>query len=714
MIEKSEIFELFNSRKFVLYSAIGILLIKLIGDFVLSYFFGSISFEDNIIWKFVTTILLFIFGYSYIKELLKPKLEAYNSSFIDNYLDDIVRLAILYGIGILLSIFQVNINDGVKSSDFPLFVFLQVFGWYYIVITYSTVSLLVKWINTRKNHRTKFFFQLFLYGYIFLGFDIFIIKALNFYLDLGGLLDFFDVIVILLFIWIGFLSFRLPFDNDWIYSLTLQRKKKLRLYSFLLSGSTIWTFFLFSNDSAMTNSINWIFPNLNYLLIYPTIIIAAYQLRIFFTTGRNYHKKSEYQKRFEGINTLTEFNKFILESNTTDRTHLLNEFMKSLATVVEVDFAWAEDYDSNDISSYRSIVNMSSNFIDSFNILQNFRSFVLGVKSTIIIPSFKELQLNSNHFFEGALAIIPIHERKKRIGTIYLGRSKTYSFTFDEVQIINTFATNYAVAIENSILLADSLEKRRFAFELQLAQGIQRKIIPQQIPQIENYSIAGISIPANELGGDYYDLVYLKNNKPTLLIADVSGKGVSAALYMSQLKGIVMSISKSTETPGELLKELNTILHLYTEKQIFITLAAITIENDSGLLKYVRAGHSPLIIKQSGRVYEIAPKGIALGIANSAIFDINFEEIEIQLEPGDMCLAYTDGFDELRNSDNLEFGRENIRKLIINSNSNQAQDLIDTTLYHIKHFINGANQFDDLTLLSIIYLGENGEDGKQQ
>jgi serine phosphatase RsbU (regulator of sigma subunit) len=339
---------------------------------------------------------------------------------------------------------------------------------------------------------------------------------------------------------------------------------------------------------------------------------------------------------------------------------------------------------------------------------------VLGVKSTIIIPSFKELQLNSNHFFEGALAIIPIHERKKRIGTIYLGRSKTYSFTFDEVQIINTFATNYAVAIENSILLADSLEKRRFAFELQLAQGIQRKIIPQQIPQIENYSIAGISIPANELGGDYYDLVYLKNNKPTLLIADVSGKGVSAALYMSQLKGIVMSISKSTETPGELLKELNTILHLYTEKQIFITLAAITIENDSGLLKYVRAGHSPLIIKQSGRVYEIAPKGIALGIANSAIFDINFEEIEIQLEPGDMCLAYTDGFDELRNSDNLEFGRENIRKLIINSNSNQAQDLIDTTLYHIKHFINGANQFDDLTLLSIIYLGENGEDGKQQ
>jgi serine phosphatase RsbU (regulator of sigma subunit) len=713
MLEKKEILELLSSRKFVLYSALGILSIKLVGDFLLSYFFGSVSFEDNIIWKFVTTALLVIFGYSYIKEMLQPKVEAYNSSFVDNYIEDLLRLSVLYGIGIALSMFQANVTNWISGSDIPLFVFLQIFGWYYIVITYSSVTLLIHWINSRKNNRTNLFNKVFQYGYIFLVFDIFIIKAVNYYFDIGGWASFFNVISILLFVFVAIMAFALPYDNEWITRLDSVKKRKLKLNSLIFSITSIWTFFLLKDTSAMQNSINWIFPNISYLVLFPTIAISSYQIRILLASRKRIHKRTEYQKRFDGINTLTEFNKFILESNTTNRTHLLDEFMRSLASVISVDFAWAEDYDENDICCYRSIVNTNSSFLESFNNLPNFKKFVLGIESTIIIPSLKELQLNvPTKFFDGALAVIPISERKKRVGTIFLGRYKSYSFSFDEVQIINTFATNYAVAIENSILLADSLEKRRYSFEMQLAQGIQRKIIPQQIPQVNNYSIAGVSIPANELGGDYYDLVYLKNNKPTLLIADVSGKGVSAALYMSQLKGIVMSMSKFTETPVELIKSLNGILHQYTEKQIFITLAAITIENDEGLLKYVRAGHSPLMVKRNGRVIEMAPRGIALGVAKSEIFDANCEEIEIQLQPGDLCFAYTDGFDEMRNTENIEFGIENIRKLIINTTSNQAQELIDSTLHHIKKFMNGTNQYDDLTLLSIIFLGENGKNGK--
>lgn len=713
MFERNEIRELFNSKQFVLYSAVGLLVLKLIGDFVLTYFFGAVSFEDNLVWKFVTTILLFIFGYSYLKELLKPKIESYNSAFVENYIDDLLRLAFIYGIGIALSMFQDNFNLWASGSEIPLFVFLQIFGWYYIIITYYSISLLIQWINSRKNNRTRFFNQVFLYGYFFLVFHIFIVKGINYYFDIVDWVDFFNVLEVLLFIFAGILSFNLPFDNEWINMLDETKRKKLRLNSFFFILTTIWTFFLLTDKSGMQNSINWIFPEISDLIIFPTIVITSYQIRIYFAARNKKSKKTDYQKRFDGINTLTQFNKFILESKTTNRTHLLDEFMKSLASVIKVDFAWAEDYDENNICCYRSLINTNSGFLDKFNEFTNFKSFVSGIESTIVIPSMKELQIKlPNNFFDGALAVIPITERQKRVGTIFLGRYRGYSFSFDEVQIINTFATNYAVAIENSILLADSLEKRRYAFELQLAQGIQKKIIPQKFPDIKNYSIAGVSIPANELGGDYYDLVYLKNGKPTLLIADVSGKGVSAALYMSQLKGIVMSVSKYSESPSELIVTLNNILHQYTEKQIFITLSAITIENENGLLKYVRAGHSPLIIRQNNRVVEIAPRGIALGISKSEIFDNHCDEIDIQLNPGDLCFAYTDGFDEMRNLQNDEFGTENIRNLILTTNSEKAQDLIDEMIKKIKNYMNGTNQFDDLTLLTVIYLGDKESDGQ--
>lgn len=713
MFENNEIVKLFNSKKFVLYSIIGIFTVKLIGDFILSYFFGAVSFDDNIIWKFITTSLLMLFGYSYIKEILKPKIEAYNSAFFDNYKDDIQRLIFLFLIGIVLSIVQDKLNLVQFKTGVPIFIFLQIFGWYYIILGYYATTLFIQWINVRKNKRTKLFKDVFLYGFGLIIFNILLIKALKYYLDLSGLAEFFDVLATLLYIFIALLGFLLPYDNEWINLLDSYKKKNLKIYSLFLTIILFVSYSLLVDSTGMQNSINLIYPNLHLLILYPTIAITAYQTRILFATFRSKTKRTNYQKKIDGISTLNQFNKFILETKTTDRSHLLNEFMTSIITVISADFAWAEDYDEEFQCIYRSIYNTDNAFLDKLNNLSIFRSYVLSNNTSFIVPSLKELILKSPKLYlEGTIAVIPVLERQKRIGTIFLGRYKEYSFSFDEVQMINTFATNYAVALENSILLSDSLEKRRYAFELQLAQGIQKKIIPQEIPKIKNYSIAGISIPAQELGGDYYDLVYLKNNKPTLLIADVSGKGVSAALYMSQLKGVVMSVARTVSSPIELLKLLNDILHKSTEKQIFITLAAITIENDRGLVKYVRAGHSPLIIKQNGKIYEEAPKGIALGVANPNIFDNNCEEIEIQLQPGDFCFAYTDGFDELRNSQNSEFGTEKIRNLLIHSNTSQAQDLIDGLMEHIRNFMNGTNQFDDLTLLSIIYQGENDKDGK--
>lgn len=706
MISVDKFTNYFRDKKTNLYIVVGLLVAKLFGDLILAYSFGTISYDANLLWKFVTTILIFFFGYLYIKEIIKPKIQSYDSSFTYSYLKDLLYLTFLLVLNLILGIFIDSFRDWANHSKTYYSAIAQLFGWFYLLYSYYSITLFTNWINNRKNQRTKTFYKIFNFTFIAISVVVFIIQPLD-YLDITFLTDLGNVILVLAFIVTAIYSFILPYDNNFIKLLNNSERRQLFWYSFAIVIIGVITIFTTLNsDTGIYYSLNIIYPKLELFFLFSVIILTFYQSRIFFAFRRS-KNKVEFRQKFDSIATLTEFNKYILNSNSTNRSELLEVFMQSLIKVIESDFAWAEDYDDENVCCYRTIYNTNSAFLENFNKLPSFRERVLNMTSVTTIGTLLEFTPRlQNIFFEGTLSIIPIYEREKRVGTIFIGRRKAYSFSFDEIQILNTFAVNYAVAIENSLLMQESLERKRYLFELQLAQSIQRKIIPQNIPQIGNYSVAGISIPANELGGDYYDIVYLSNNQPTLLIADVSGKGVSAALYMSQLKGVIMSISSNSKSPKELLINLNSILHKNTEKQIFVTLAAISIESDNGLIKYVRAGHSPILYKNNTSVIEKAPKGIALGITNSVLFDKNLEEIEIQLEPNDIIFAFTDGLDELRNNKNEEFGIENIKQIILTQEPKEAQDLINETLKRIKSYMNGASQYDDLTLLTLIYKGK--------
>jgi serine phosphatase RsbU (regulator of sigma subunit) len=706
MISASRFINYFQDRKRTLYILIGLLVAKIFGDLILAYSFGSINYDANLLWKFVTTVLIVFFGYLYLKEIIKPKVQTYDSSFTYSYLKDLLTLILLLSISLVLGIFIDSFRNWANHSKNYFSTIIQVFGWFYLLYAYYSITLLTNWINNRKNHRTKIFYKIFIGTFITISAVVFIIQPLD-YLDLTFFTDLGNGILIIAFIATTLYSFLLPFDNDFIKLLNNSDRRKLFWYSFAIVLIGFSTIIVTTNsDTGIYYSLNIIYPKLDLYFLFSVLILTSYQARILLTFRKS-KRNAEYRQKFDSIATLTEFNRYILNSNTTNRAELLEVFMQSLIKVIECDFAWAEDYDDENICCYRTIHNTNSGFLENFNHLPNFRERVLNMTSVTTIGTLLEFAPRLRDiFFEGTLSIIPIYERTKRVGTIFIGRRKAYSFSYDEIQILNTFAINYAVAIENSLLMQESLERKRYMFELQLAQSIQKKIIPQQIPKISNYSIAGVSIPASELGGDYYDIVYLKNGQPTLLIADVSGKGVSAALYMSQLKGVIMSICSYSNSPKELLINLNSILHKNTEKQIFITLAAITIENNSGLIKYVRAGHSPILFKHNDSVYEKASKGIALGVSNSQLFDKNLEEIEMQLEANDLIFAYTDGFDELRNNKNEEFGLENIKKIILEQNPKEAQDLINETIKKIKSYMNGTSQYDDLTLLTLIYKGK--------
>ncbi|OGU56093.1 MAG: hypothetical protein A2X64_05385 [Ignavibacteria bacterium GWF2_33_9] len=705
MFDKNEILEIFQSKKFILYSSISVLTVKLLGDFLLSYFFGTVSFEDNLLWKLVTTALLGVFGFSYLNEILKNRLVKYKNKFLQKYPDDLLKLTIYYFIGIVLSYFISNMEHLLKSSEYPFFNLIQVFGWYYVLGAFWVITFFIKWVDDLKNKRTKSFKIIFLSVFIIIGLNVFVVNVLNYYLDFSIMKDVFDVFIILGFIVVGFSAFILPFDKNWMLIYNTEQKHKIQLWSFLFTITVFTTYILLSNNSGAKNSIDWIFPNVSHLIVYPTFVLTLFTLRVFFVSfSRNKQKYLDFQR--EKFDFLSKINNLISESINSEKSMIIRDAMEIIIPTFHINYAWVENYNTSFAITFE--YNMNEKFIHDIRTDDSFRDKVFELNRIAYFASDNELlEYFTTQKFSGSLIVIPVFERKNRVSTIFLGKMMDFGFKNDEFEMLNTFSTNYRLALENSILVKDSLQKQRYEFELQIAKGIQNIIIPQQIADIPNYSIAGISIPAHELGGDYYDLVYLKGDRPTLLIADVSGKSINAALYLSQLKGIVMSISKYVETPLEFVKELNNLLHLYTEKHIFITLSAITLENNKGLIKYVRAGHSPLLVKNKNEINEYTPQGIALGVTSKALFDRNCCEVEIQLQKGDICFTFTDGFDELRNANNLEFGKEKICNLLLNSEPKKAQDLIDVSMAEIVKFVNGNMFHDDLTLLSLIYTGEN-------
>jgi len=377
---------------------------------------------------------------------------------------------------------------------------------------------------------------------------------------------------------------------------------------------------------------------------------------------------------------------------------------------VNVDFAWIEIVYSEKQFKCSEYRNIEVQLVEYFNKHKFFRDFVEQARTIVTAATLEQIGFSRKYpGYRMSLILVPIFDGNNRLGTIMLGRNKEYAFSLEEIQIINAFATNYAIIIQNTRLMQEAIEKQRYEFELNLARGIQRKIIPESLPQIENYSFAGISIPAHELGGDYYDFVYLKNNKPTLLIADVSGKGTSAALYMSQLKGIIVSLGSSLDNPRDLVIKLNEILCNNTEKQIFITLSVLTIEDNNGNISFVRAGHTPLIVKNSDKIEILKPKGIALGVVSGKLFTNNLDLVTFTLEQGGFCFAYTDGLDELQNPNGQELGLDMIIESFTNLKPKNANEIINFNLKLIEEFKNGNKLNDDLTLLTVMFNNEKGE-----
>jgi sigma-B regulation protein RsbU (phosphoserine phosphatase) len=261
-------------------------------------------------------------------------------------------------------------------------------------------------------------------------------------------------------------------------------------------------------------------------------------------------------------------------------------------------------------------------------------------------------------------------------------------------------------SIENLLLTA--AEKKRMEEELRIARQIQMSLLPRGPLDFPGISMTALCVPAREVGGDYYDFFHVGDRQLGVLIADVSGKGTSAALYMAELKGLMLSLSQIYTSPRQLLMEVNRIISENLDTRSFITMTYGVIDLAKGVMTYARAGHTPLVyLRGDGGAADaqiLAPSGIVVGLripGAAEKFAELLEEDRIELHKGDVLAFYTDGITEAMDAESDLFGDLRLSRLISEHGHLDTADLRERILREIESFVGDADQHDDMTMLLI-------------
>ncbi len=282
----------------------------------------------------------------------------------------------------------------------------------------------------------------------------------------------------------------------------------------------------------------------------------------------------------------------------------------------------------------------------------------------------------------------------------------------EEVSIPMIFANSlgmffFAYIISNRIRERETVEERdkyfaeleRKRYELKMAHDIQQSFLPDAIPDLLGFELAAQNIPAKEVGGDFYDFIPISEGKIGLTIADVSGKGVPAALFMALSRTIVRA--KATRSSGvrEVIRAANSLITADAKSGMFVTLFYAVLDVSERTLTYVSAGHNPPVIfkAKTGTLMRLDAKGIALG----AIEDIELEERMIILDGGDIVVFYTDGVTEAINKKEVQFGEERLITTIKANHELSADDMIEKIKGEVLAFCGDEPQFDDITLMAL-------------
>ena len=267
----------------------------------------------------------------------------------------------------------------------------------------------------------------------------------------------------------------------------------------------------------------------------------------------------------------------------------------------------------------------------------------------------------------------------------------------DDVRLLAQIARFAAVTLERTRLREEAFAKAKIDEELRTAYKIQQRLLPDALPEIEGYRFAGANRPCKTVSGDYYDVVVRPDGRIYFVIADVSGKGITAALVMSSVATAFAIFTRTDPTPADLLRDINAILAPKTSPSKFVTMVAGVLDPNSGVVSFANAGHvSPLVITKSG-VEALQSTDIVVGILPAA----QYRNQSLTLGAGDSLVLFTDGVTEAENIEEEQLGLDPVCDLLRTMHGTEARALLEMIDTHVHEYIGDVPNGDDVTMLAI-------------
>lgn len=282
------------------------------------------------------------------------------------------------------------------------------------------------------------------------------------------------------------------------------------------------------------------------------------------------------------------------------------------------------------------------------------------------------------------------------VGVFNLESDHDDTYHEGHLDLLSAFTAQAAVAVERARTALERVERRRLEKELAIARDIQQSFLPAKPPNVPGFDLAGASITHDEVGGDYYDFIPVSSSRMGLVIADVSGKGIPAALLMAGFRMGLLAEIRNEFAIRAVVRKANALMHESTERDKFVTMFYGVLDWKHRVMIFSNAGHNPpLLLRRNGRTEALHDGGVALGVLPEAIYD----ERPVALQPGDVLVMYTDGVSEAENEQQEQYGTDRLEQVVRKHRDAPAREIVERVVRSVEEWAGDRGPSDDLTLL---------------
>ncbi len=357
---------------------------------------------------------------------------------------------------------------------------------------------------------------------------------------------------------------------------------------------------------------------------------------------------------------------------------------------------------SNTFHTFIRKQNSDVTALNSFHLDTQLSGWMILHKSPLLVNDFENdarIRFIEKRADLKSILAVPLLLKNKLIGVVTLFNKKDESLFSDEDQrLLSIIAAQSAQVIENARLALREQTLIRVQEEMKLANRIQNDLMPKEIPQFKGYQLAGRSIPAKEIGGDYFDFVKMEDGSVAFCIADVSGKGLPAALLMANLQATLRGQAFLKASPTNCISFANNLLYTNTDSSKYATLFYGILNTKENIIKYCNAGHNPPFLfnnKSWSKRLDIG--GVVVGM----LPNFPFQEGNINMNKNDLLILYSDGVTEAMNAREEEFGEEKMLNIIRTYLKSSSDEIMQKILDEVKEHSKGVEQSDDITIMVI-------------